>query len=165
METPLLIVFIRGLHGFVVGRLGFYLFSFPGPSCFCFNSIGEKVKPSPSLKPAELEIQVGRMAPYRSSARLGPSLTLSSLMGGARLTVGLISSRVSILELITVQGASHPQNVPLETPGVQLLLGCHLAKQGARTYAHVFTFHGQPRSLTQPRHSQTQPPMAMGLNW
>lgn len=50
-----MIVFIRGLHGFVVGRLGFYLFSFPGPSCFCFNSIGEKVKPSPSLKSAELE--------------------------------------------------------------------------------------------------------------
>ena len=104
-----MIVFIRGLHGFVVGRLGFYLFSFPGPSCFCFNSIGEKVKPSPSLKSAELETWVGRMAPYRSSAQLGPSLTLSSLTGGARLTVGLISSQVSILEQITVWEQVTPQ--------------------------------------------------------
>lgn len=44
LETPQTIVFIRGLQSFVVGCFVFYLFSFPCPSCFCFNSIGGKVK-------------------------------------------------------------------------------------------------------------------------
>lgn len=108
LETPLVIAFIRGLDGFVSGTLRFYLFSSsPAPSCFaCY--IERRLNP--------VHPQVGRArnpsGPNGTLQVICPIVSIRDLIqphGRGEVDSGLISSQVSILELITVQEQVTPQ--------------------------------------------------------
>lgn len=152
-ETSQMIVFIRGLKIFVVGCFVFHLFSFPCPSCFCFNSLGEKVKSSPALKLAELDIWRCRRAAGRSSAQTGPSMILSWLVRWWQWGWSQVDNwgeRVSPqVDKWRSEALSHSWVVILPNQRLGHML--------------IFYFPHPTRSMTQPRHNQVPNTATHGL--